>query len=59
MKPEDTIIVEQTDVACDGGGGALGHPKVYLILDADGTIGCPYCGRHFELKEGANPHSGH
>ncbi|KAI8872458.1 hypothetical protein GQ42DRAFT_104039, partial [Ramicandelaber brevisporus] len=26
-------FVEERVVACDGGGGALGHPKVYINLD--------------------------
>ncbi len=35
--------VSELTVACDGGGGALGHPKVYLSLDAGGEAECPYC----------------
>jgi uncharacterized Zn-finger protein len=53
MNPVETIEVEQTRVACNGGGGALGHPRVYLTLSREGHIDCPYCGRHFVLKEGA------
>ena len=34
--PPETIEVDQETVACDGNGGALGHPRVYLTLDADG-----------------------
>lgn len=31
-------------VSCDGGGGALGHPKVYINLDKAGEPNvCPYC----------------
>jgi len=33
-------------VACDGGGGALGHPKVYLDLH-NGKATCPYCSKEF------------
>jgi len=36
-------------VCCDGGGGALGHPKVYINLDQPGSHSCPYCGLRFEL----------
>jgi uncharacterized Zn-finger protein len=39
-------------VACDGVGGALGHPRVYLDLGVDGTVDCPYCDRRFVLDEG-------
>jgi len=45
--------VETDRVGCDGGGGALGHPKVYLNLGKDGHIDCPYCGRRYVLKAGA------
>ena len=31
-EPPETIEVTETTVACDGGGGALGHPRVYLTL---------------------------
>ncbi|MDI9350037.1 MAG: zinc-finger domain-containing protein [Candidatus Symbiobacter sp.] len=35
--------------ACDGGGGVMGHPKIYLDLSHSGRVDCPYCGRHFIL----------
>ncbi|XP_067853897.1 NADH dehydrogenase [ubiquinone] iron-sulfur protein 6, mitochondrial [Heptranchias perlo] len=44
-------ITEVTDrvVSCDGGGGALGHPKVYINLDKDTKVGtCGYCGLRFK-----------
>ena len=59
MQPVETIDVTETRVACDGGGGALGHPRVFLNLGADGKVDCPYCGRHFQMKPGATPHAGH
>ncbi|XP_018308556.1 NADH dehydrogenase [ubiquinone] iron-sulfur protein 6, mitochondrial [Mycetomoellerius zeteki] len=34
-------------VACDGGGGPLGHPKVYINLDKPGNHICGYCGLRF------------
>ncbi|MEM9170434.1 MAG: zinc-finger domain-containing protein [Pseudomonadota bacterium] len=40
----ETIYVATRRVACDGGGGALGHPKVYYSLD-DGWAVCGYCDR--------------
>ncbi len=33
-EPFEVITVDTDRVACDGGGGALGHPKVYLNLGA-------------------------
>jgi uncharacterized Zn-finger protein len=56
MEPVETIEVDDTTVACDGGKGALGHPRVFLQL-ADGKVDCPYCGRRFQLKEGADAHA--
>lgn len=53
IEPPETIYVETRDVACDGDGGALGHPKVYLSLDNEGRVECPYCDRLFVLREGA------
>ncbi|XP_003219880.1 NADH dehydrogenase [ubiquinone] iron-sulfur protein 6, mitochondrial [Anolis carolinensis] len=43
--------VETRIVSCDGGGGALGHPKVYINLDKDTKTGtCGYCGLQFKQK---------
>ena len=35
-------------VVCDGGGGALGHPKIYLAFGDKSQVACPYCGKVFE-----------
>lgn len=52
----ETIEVQHAEVACDGGGGPLGHPKIYLHIDhEEGNITCPYCSRHFVLA-GHQPH---
>jgi hypothetical protein len=33
---------------CDGGEGALGHPRVWLSLDRDtGFVECGYCDKKF------------
>lgn len=48
----ETIIVEETRVKCDGGGGALGHPLVWYTLGASGDAECKYCDRRFVLKGG-------
>jgi uncharacterized Zn-finger protein len=52
-EPFEVIIVDTDRVACDGGGGALGHPKVYLNLGPDGHVECPYCSRLYKRSEGA------
>ncbi|XP_071554828.1 NADH dehydrogenase [ubiquinone] iron-sulfur protein 6, mitochondrial [Temnothorax nylanderi] len=38
-------------VACDGGGGPLGHPKVYINLDKPGNHICGYCGLRFYKED--------
>ena len=53
MQPPEILEVETEIVACDGGGGALGHPRVFLNMEGQGVIDCPYCGRRFVLKAGA------
>lgn len=47
---EEAIIVDTPVVNCDGGGGPLGHPKVFLHIDESGEIVCPYCSRRFVLS---------
>jgi uncharacterized Zn-finger protein len=55
-EPPEIIEVDQLTVACDGG-GALGHPRVWLTLE-EGRAECGYCDRLFVLREGAHP-AGH
>jgi uncharacterized Zn-finger protein len=50
MGPFETILVDDRVAACNGGGGALGHPRVFLNLGPDGRIECPYCSRLFVLR---------
>lgn len=50
MEPVETLYVETEVVGCDGGGGPLGHPLVYLNVAKEGQIDCPYCSRRFILE---------
>ena len=59
IDPPEIIEVDDTVVACNGGGGALGHPRVFLNLETDGFVDCPYCDRRFVLREGAAGAGGH
>lgn len=46
----EDIHVTSVEVTCDGGNGALGHPRVFLHIDrAVGSITCGYCSRHYIL----------
>jgi uncharacterized Zn-finger protein len=47
MAPFETIFIDEMVAACNGGGGPLGHPKVYLNLGPAGKVECPYCSRLF------------
>ena len=49
IEPPEIIHVTETTVACDGGEGALGHPRVYLHMTEDNRVTCPYCDRLFIL----------
>ena len=50
-KPNDDIVtVTQHRVSCDGGGGALGHPKVFMDMGQDTSVRCKYCDKLFVLK---------
>ena len=59
MAAPETIEVETEVVACDGGGGALGHPKVYLNMEGRRWVECGYCDRRYVLKAGARSGGGH
>lgn len=56
---DERIEVDHTVVKCDGGGGPLGHPAVYLTIGDTGHVVCPYCSRNFVLKTTAGAASGH
>jgi uncharacterized Zn-finger protein len=43
----ETVMVRSHRIACDGVGGALGHPRVWLEMGAAGFVDCPYCDRRF------------
>ncbi len=49
----ETAYVDEEIVACDGGIGALGHPRVFLNMEGKGFVDCPYCDKRFILNEGA------
>jgi uncharacterized Zn-finger protein len=53
--PPEVITVRSHRLACDGGGGALGHPKVWLEIGDAGFVECLYCDRRFVVGPGARP----
>lgn len=53
IAPEVIVVDDHADeVVCDGGGGALGHPKVWYSFDGQDKVECSYCDRIF-VKESA------
>jgi len=56
VEAPEIIEVDDTRVACDGGGGALGHPRVFLEMGDEDFVECGYCDRRFVLKKGAERH---
>lgn len=53
MQPFEIIPVDDNVVACNGGGGPLGHPRVYLNLAPEGRVECPYCSRLYVRRDQA------
>ena len=47
----ESEVVSTPRVACDGGEGALGHPRVWLQIPEDiGWVECGYCDKRFILE---------
>ena len=53
LPPPEVIVVRSRRVACDGVGGALGHPRVYLEMGEGDYVECTYCDRRFVLATGS------
>jgi uncharacterized Zn-finger protein len=54
LAPPEVVTVTSHRVACEGVGGALGHPKVYYEIGEEGFVDCLYCDRRFVLSPGAD-----
>ena len=52
--PPEVRIVRSKRIACEGVGGALGHPRVYLEMGEANFVECGYCDRRFELAPDAD-----
>ena len=48
-KNQEFELVSEKKVSCDGGGGALGHPKIFLDMGKNNKIICPYCSKLFNF----------
>lgn len=45
------IACKERITHCDGGGGPLGHPRVFINLDKPGNHTCGYCGLRFYKED--------
>ncbi|TRY71169.1 hypothetical protein TCAL_02370 [Tigriopus californicus] len=50
VQEEPIRMTDQAIVSCDGGGGALGHPRVYINVEDGQPHACIYCGIRFQMK---------
>ncbi|NDE89662.1 MAG: zinc-finger domain-containing protein [Alphaproteobacteria bacterium] len=61
--PIEVIITDTPEFNCDGAtnnkSAGLGHPRVFLTVNKQGFVDCPYCGRHYQLAKGASATSAH
>jgi uncharacterized Zn-finger protein len=48
--PAEVVMVDSHRLWCDGGGGALGHPRVYMEMGESAFVECAYCDRRFVLR---------
>ena len=48
--PEVEVVTSRR-ICCDGGGGALGHPRVWLLIGPEGWVDCGYCDKRFVLAK--------
>jgi uncharacterized Zn-finger protein len=53
VPPPELIVVRSRRVSCDGVGGALGHPRVWLEMGEADFVECTYCDRRFVLASGS------
>jgi uncharacterized Zn-finger protein len=55
MVPFEIVEIDAMTASCNGSGGALGHPRVYLNLAPSGRVECPYCSKLFINPRVAHP----
>ncbi len=55
LPPPEVKVVSAYQVSCDGGEGALGHPRVYYQIPREqGFVDCGYCDARFVHQEFIN-----
>lgn len=56
IEPPEVQVVRTRRISCDGGEGALGHPRVWMTIPEEGFVDCGYCDKRFVLADGAGGH---
>lgn len=58
LPPPEIKVVTSWRVSCDGGEGALGHPRVWLEIPRElGYVDCGYCDARFLHRDFEQAHS--
>ena len=58
MPPPEVKVAREWRVFCDGGEGALGHPRVWYSIPHDpGWVDCGYCDARFIHESVATGHA--
>ena len=52
FSPPEIVLATSRKVSCNGGGGALGHPKVWYEMGDEDFVECKYCHRRYILLGG-------
>ena len=57
LPPPEVKVVTSWRVSCDGGEGALGHPRVWLSIPHEtGSVDCGYCDARFVHRDFEHGH---
>ncbi|MCY4302501.1 MAG: zinc-finger domain-containing protein [Aestuariivita sp.] len=52
IEAPEVKVIDTFRIACDGGEGSLGHPRIWLQIPTErGWIVCPYCDCKFVHKD--------
>jgi len=47
----DIVFVNSKRVGCSGSDDSSAHPLIYLKLEKQGSVVCPYCNRAFNIQK--------
>jgi uncharacterized Zn-finger protein len=52
MTDFEVVKTKKKEIACDGGKGSLGHPRVFLTFKKEANeVVCPYCSRKYIFEK--------